>query len=261
MAGALYWGSTLIDTADLPLLNSRSSYLLWPLYWFFQGAVCTGLWVLAHECGHQAFSDYGWVNDTVGFVLHSSLLVPYWSWKISHRRHHSNTGSVEKDEVFVPSVRDTVSEEGFEWDQLSIVRLVRLLISLFLGWPLYLMFNSASRPYEGYKWVNHFNPYSPIFSKRERLSILASDLGLVAVAAGLKMLYSMFGGVWLLKTYGVPLIVVNFWLVMITLLQHTHPELPHYKEDSWDWLRGMFCLFCRFVTMRHYTSMLFYIGY
>ena len=45
-----------------------------------QGAVCTGLWVIAHECGHQAFSKYQTVNDAVGIVLHSSLLVPYFSW-------------------------------------------------------------------------------------------------------------------------------------------------------------------------------------
>jgi omega-6 fatty acid desaturase (delta-12 desaturase) len=55
--------------------------------------------VIAHECGHQAFSNYQAVNDGVGLVLHSLLLVPYYSWKHSHRRHHSNTGNVVKDEV------------------------------------------------------------------------------------------------------------------------------------------------------------------
>ena len=28
-------------------------YALWPAYWWLQGVVCTGLWVVAHECGHQ----------------------------------------------------------------------------------------------------------------------------------------------------------------------------------------------------------------
>lgn len=55
--------------------------------------------MIAHECGHQAFSPYQAVNDGVGLVLHSCLLVPYYSWKHSHRRHHSNTGSLAKDEV------------------------------------------------------------------------------------------------------------------------------------------------------------------
>lgn len=35
-----------------------------------------------------------------------------------------------------------------------------------------------------------------------------------------------------------PLMVVNFYLVLITLLQHTHPSLPHYDDAEWDWLRG-----------------------
>jgi len=45
-----------------------------------QGAVCTGIWVIAHECGHGAFSEYPAVNDGVGLVFHSLLLVPYYSW-------------------------------------------------------------------------------------------------------------------------------------------------------------------------------------
>lgn len=45
-----------------------------------QGAVATGVWVIAHECGHQAFSKWQAVNDGFGLVLHSVLLVPYYSW-------------------------------------------------------------------------------------------------------------------------------------------------------------------------------------
>lgn len=35
---------------------------------------------ICHECGHQAFSEYQWLNDAVGLVFHSILLVPYYSW-------------------------------------------------------------------------------------------------------------------------------------------------------------------------------------
>jgi len=64
----------------------------------------TGLWVIGHECGHGGFSESPLVNDTVGLAVHSALLVPYFSWKISHRRHHSNTNNMDRDEVFVPQV-------------------------------------------------------------------------------------------------------------------------------------------------------------
>lgn len=32
------------------------------------------------QCGHGAFSNYEAVNDGVGLVFHSLLLVPYYSW-------------------------------------------------------------------------------------------------------------------------------------------------------------------------------------
>jgi omega-6 fatty acid desaturase (delta-12 desaturase) len=40
------------------------------------------------------------------------------------------------------------------------------------------------------------------------------------------------------QVYIVPYLIVNMWLVMITLLQHTHPSLPHYNDSEWEWLRG-----------------------
>lgn len=40
------------------------------------------------------------------------------------------------------------------------------------------------------------------------------------------------------QVYVAPYLVVNGWLVCITLLQHTHPALPHYNNREWDWLRG-----------------------
>ena len=75
---ALYFCSTFIDQPAVPRWLAYG--LLWPTYWFFQGAVGTGVWVIAHECGHQAFSKWQVVNDAVGLTLHSCLLVPYYSW-------------------------------------------------------------------------------------------------------------------------------------------------------------------------------------
>ena len=92
-----------------------AAYIFWPLYGFIQGTIAVGFWVIAHECGmlvirfdddlvyiflgHQAFSPYGWLNDTVGFIIHSLLLVPYFSWKYSHAIHHQNTGHIDRDQV------------------------------------------------------------------------------------------------------------------------------------------------------------------
>ena len=67
---------------------------LWIAYAFVTGTAAMGLWVLAHECGHGAFSDNRLLQDTVGYILHSALLVPYFSWQRSHAVHHAHTNHV-----------------------------------------------------------------------------------------------------------------------------------------------------------------------
>lgn len=52
-----------------PFLYALARFALWSLYGFAAGLVATGLWVIAHECGHQAFSESKTINNTVGWVL------------------------------------------------------------------------------------------------------------------------------------------------------------------------------------------------
>lgn len=48
----------------------------------------------AHECGHQAFSESQAVNDAVGLILHSCLLVPYYSWWVAGEENQKNRGDL-----------------------------------------------------------------------------------------------------------------------------------------------------------------------
>ena len=229
--------STLLYLAiyQIPNLPSPYNYLAWPLYWICQGCVCTGIWVIAHECGHHAFSDYQLLDDIVGLIFHSALLVPYFSWKYSHRRHHSNICSLERDEVFVPTPKTSLPWFS-KYLNNPAGRIGSLLVSLTMGWPLYLAFNVCSRPYP--RFACHFDPYSPIYSDHERAQIIISDAGVIAVVYALYKLAAAFSLGWVIRVYGVPLLIVNGWLVLITYLQHTHPALPRYDSTEWDWLRG-----------------------
>ncbi|XP_047082389.1 fatty acid desaturase DES2 [Lolium rigidum] len=220
----------------IPTLPTVLQLGAWPLYWVVQGCVMTGVWVIAHECGHHAFSDYSLLDDIVGLVLHSWLLVPYFSWKYSHRRHHSNTGSMERDEVFVPKKKDALAWYTPYIYNNPAGRLVHIVVQLTLGWPLYLATNASGRPYP--RFACHFDPYGPIYNDRERVQIFISDVGVLATSFGLFKLASVFGFWWVVRVYAVPLLIVNAWLVLITYLQHTHPALPHYDSTEWDWLRG-----------------------
>lgn len=217
---------------DLPLWLSIP---FWLGYWALQGTIMTGVWVIGHECGHQAFSKYRWLNDTVGLILHSSLLVPYFSWSISHAAHHYYTGNFEKDEVHVPYLREEV-EEFLPWD--TFRALSSFIKHVTLGWPAYLFTNVSSN--RGYKdqHVNHFSPWSPLFSKEDRKFVVISNIALLVFLYILYWFASVFGFMCLLKLYVVPYLIVNFWLVTITKLQHTNPDVPYFENKEWGWLIG-----------------------
>lgn len=46
-------------------------WLLWALYWHWQGVIMAGLWTLAHEAGHGTLSSYNWVNHFIGYTSHT----------------------------------------------------------------------------------------------------------------------------------------------------------------------------------------------
>ena len=78
--GAVYTATRYLDALvtpehialPSPYLYTAARFSLWALYTFFVGLFGTGLWVIAHECGHQAFSESKTINNAVGWVLHSA---------------------------------------------------------------------------------------------------------------------------------------------------------------------------------------------
>jgi omega-6 fatty acid desaturase (delta-12 desaturase) len=203
----------------------------------------TGIWVLAHECGHQSFSDSKTLNNIVGFVLHTALLVPYHPWRITHAQHHASTAHIGQDQVFVPKRRAEVRPPDHEhsaweeaWETSPICSFTRVMVYLLFGWPAYLFSHKSGQQY-GVQ-TNHFNPSAPIFENRHYFQVLASDAGLLVMLAVLGY-FGYTTSVWtVIKYYGIPYLWVNTWLVTITLLQHTDVYLPHYTANSWSFVRG-----------------------
>ncbi|XP_076892986.1 delta(12)-fatty-acid desaturase FAD2-like [Bidens hawaiensis] len=224
-----------VATTFIPQLPHPLQYIAWPLYWVAQGTVMMGLWVIGHECGHHAFSDYEWLDDTVGFFVHTFVTTPYFSWKFSHRRHHSNTGSLERDEVYVPKEKSKLSPASFYFDN-PLGRTFTLTIKLTLGWYIYLSINAAGRPYD--RFASHFDPRSPIFLDNERLLVLVSDIGLLSLVYLVFKASMAYGLAWVFCVYLGALTVTNMLIVIVTYLQHTHPSLPHYDDSAWNWMNG-----------------------
>jgi len=235
------------------LIPLKAAYApLWLVYAAWTGMVWTGMWVVAHECGHGAFSDNKFIQDLVGYVLHSALLVPYFSWQHSHAVHHANTNHITKGETHVPIVvgaRAGIENGGGE-HELAAVKLVgkqvwggiQLLLHLIVGWPAYLLFGATGGPKYGVS--NHFVPVQPFNTKlwpgRWPKKVWQSDIGVMGMIAALCALGAKFGAASVLALYAGPLVFTNMWLVGYTWLQHTDVDVPHLTDEQFSYMRGAF---------------------
>lgn len=78
-------------------------------------------------------------------VLHSLLWTPYFSWKISHHRHHMHHGSMERDEVYVPKTRADLGipvGQSIDWEEhfgdTPLYTLFTLVRQQLFAFPAYL---------------------------------------------------------------------------------------------------------------------------
>lgn len=227
---------TFIGTQMLGFLPPESLLTLpiWTAYSVVTGTVAMGLWVLAHECGHGAFSKNKTIQDTVGYVLHSLFLVPYYSWQRSHAVHHQYTNNVELGETHVPETITETNEGAVKnraafmkqfGDQLGI-RIWgawQAILHLIIGWPAYLLIGAtggSDRGMTNHYWPNPLTepnqPKKELFPGNWKEKVFKSDIGVAAVATAAIVWAACNGIPQMMALYGGPLIVVNAWLVLYT---------------------------------------------
>jgi acyl-lipid omega-6 desaturase (Delta-12 desaturase) len=93
------------------VLSAAPLAVLWTAGWF---AISAGLWWLAllisipssffvvrlfmiqHDCGHQAFFRSSAINNWVGRAVGVFTLTPYDCWKREHAIHHASSGNLDR---------------------------------------------------------------------------------------------------------------------------------------------------------------------
>jgi acyl-lipid omega-6 desaturase (Delta-12 desaturase) len=73
----------------------------WIPVWLFSqlalGVILIQWLILMHGCGHRALFANRLLNDVFGHVASVFCLVPYFSWRYIHARHHRWVGWMDKD--------------------------------------------------------------------------------------------------------------------------------------------------------------------
>lgn len=95
--------------------------------------------------------------------------------------------------------------------------------------------------------TSHFFPHPPfstgekgtdLYPGKWKQKVWISDVGVLAMVAGLAAWASTAGAMQVAALYGGPYMVVNAWLVLITWLQHTEVDVPHFEADNWNFIKG-----------------------
>ncbi|KAK0099979.1 hypothetical protein ONS95_013203 [Cadophora gregata] len=201
----------------------------WVIYTFLQGLVFTGLWELAHQCGHQALSPSRTFNNSAGLLIHSFLLVPYHSWRFTHAQHHKSTNNIEQDIAFVPDTkevwlaarqkRSTEPIFGY-WEMVEDMPIVNLLILIghqLIAWPTYLLINNFALPrMRAYSWWKrshfYFGGDGPNFRPSESNDVVLSTIGVGLFGVLLYAATVRFGFCAVFLFYGAPWLWTNHWI-------------------------------------------------
>jgi omega-3 fatty acid desaturase (delta-15 desaturase) len=204
-------------------------WMVWPLYWLAQGTMFWALFVIGHDCGHGSFSNSKALNNFIGHITHSFILVPYHGWRISHRTHHANHGHVENDESWHPLTEAMYRALDF-WGKVGRLKFPSTLVAF----PVYLWKRSPG------KKGSHFDPNSNLFEPNERTDVITSTSCWFAMVALLLAMAVAVGPLWIFKLYLFPYIVNVMWLDAVTYLHHHGYEkkIPWYRGKEWNYMRG-----------------------
>lgn len=249
---------TAIGFGMLGFLNPANplTWPIWTAYSAVTGTVAMGLWVLAHECGHGAFSKNKALQDAVGYTIHSLMLVPYYSWQRSHAVHHQYTNNIEYGETHVPEPVEATGEGALgqrDWfvkslgeeNGMKVWAGLQSFLHLGIGWPAYLLIGATGGRSRG--MTNHFypeplttpdNPKKELFPGNWKEKVYQSDIGIAVVIGAAVAWAACNGPAQMMALYGGPLIIINAWLVLYTWLQHTDVDVPHFSDEEHTFVKG-----------------------
>lgn len=225
---------TLCNSPTWDMMQTWQQIVATLVFWNVAGFFMWGVFVVGHDCGHGTFSNYELVNDVLGHICHGSILVPYYSWQLSHRRHHMYHNHVEKDYS-----HPWYTPERFKKEDEGLARFFHgnwwaIVTFPLYGWQVYMF---------GLPDGSHYIPNSSQrmwkdTPKAEYAKCLLSTVVLLAFAAAI---YTFCGSLEKFAYYYlVPYFVQGWWLVTVTYLQHHNVDTVAYPEAEWKFVDAAF---------------------
>jgi omega-6 fatty acid desaturase (delta-12 desaturase) len=183
-------------------------------------------YIVFHDCGHGSFMRSRRANAWIGTFCGLLVFTPFQSWRHEHAVHHATAGDLDRRGVGDVATLTVAEYRALPWLGRLKYRLFRNPLVMFGLGPIYAMILSPRWP-------------SPDARKRIRRSIIATDIALAVLIAGLCLLMGwreyllvQVPTVWLAGATGV-------WLFYV---QHQFEDTYWQTSEGWAYsdaaLRG-----------------------
>lgn len=204
-------------------------------FWNISGFYMWCLFVVGHDCGHGTFSEHELLNDIIGNLVHATIMVPYFPWRLSHARHHMYHNHVVKDysHPWYTEERYTLPDEVAA----RTVRrfpLIRATFPLY-GWFVYLYGMPDGSHFFPFRWHRLWRDTPDSEKRKCYVSTVTVLFVLGGIAKALNYDLNTF-----MFYYGVPLGIFGWWLVTVTYLQHHSPNTLVYDDTNWTFVNAAF---------------------
>jgi acyl-lipid omega-6 desaturase (Delta-12 desaturase) len=206
-----------------PLLASIIAIALVPLPWSLllvpvAAAFLVRTFILMHDCCHGSLFRSHRANDSIGFVAGVLTATPFMQWRRDHAIHHATSGCL--DARGVGDIRTLTVREYLDsgrWSRFAYRCYRNPFVLLGVG-PVWLLLKQRWRTKE-------------TAGRRERASVHATNIGLLAMLTGLVFL---LGPLKFLVVY-LPAVelatAAGIWLFYV---QHQFEGAYWERRDAWN---------------------------
>jgi omega-6 fatty acid desaturase (delta-12 desaturase) len=188
---------------------------------FLNGLFFMRLFIIQHDCGHNAFFESTKWNNRVGFVLGIITLTPYYHWRRSHAKHHAGSGDLDFrgfGDVETITVKEYQELSG--WAKFRY-RFYRHPFVLFVIGPTLL-----------FAVIHRFPTNLEPNEKKERNSVYQTNLGIAAIF----LILGPIIGFWQVLILWLPIIVFSSMIgVYLFYVQHQFEDTYWRWHEEWEY--------------------------
>ena len=209
------WALMALTIGDVP-------YILTTLMGLVASGFMLRIFIIQHDCGHGSFLKSRKAMSLIGNVCGVLTFTPYDWWRTNHAIHHAHTGDLDfrgTGDIHTMTLQEYMAAS--RWQRLGY-RLYRHPVVIFLfGAPLMFL-------------VLHRTPFSwkHARSKAGRMSIVRTDLLILALIAGLSLLIGFKEFVMI----ELPIIMFTSSMgVWMFYIQHQFEDAYWSTKPDWDY--------------------------